>query len=353
MRNDRVNAVTGKPILVKVMSRYPEHILRRQLPDSTPTWSKCEFIFDPEVRRYDWLVVYDDLPAIAGERRTLREEFLACPKAHTMLVTTEPSSIKTYGNAYTAQFGLVLTSQEEWALPHPDRIYSQPALRWFYGVGSNGARPLDQMRSESPCEKKDKVSLVWSEKAQRHTLHNKRFEFMREIRTKLRDLDVFGGSVCPLDDKAEAIDNYKYHIAVENHIALHHWTEKLADSFLGFSLPLYCGCPNVTDYFPADSVITIDIDDVDGTVRKIIEAIRNNEYDKRLSSIKEARRRVLEKYNFFAVISREIESRHPREPLDEPASSILSRYALRKKYPLLRFQQLYEKSRVRILNVLR
>ena len=51
------------------------------------------------------------------------------------------------------------------------------------------------------------------------------------------------------------------HIAVENHIAPHHWTEKLSDSFLGYCLPFYIGCPNAADYFPEQSFIGLDIED--------------------------------------------------------------------------------------------
>ncbi|MEZ6050382.1 MAG: hypothetical protein R3C02_03185 [Planctomycetaceae bacterium] len=45
------------------------------------------------------------------------------------------------------------------------------------------------------------------------------------------------------------VSDYRYHVAVENHIAEHHWTEKLADAFLGATLPFYFGCPNASDYF--------------------------------------------------------------------------------------------------------
>ena len=97
--------------------------------------NNCHFLFDPNERDYDWLVVYNDLPASQQERFSERQEVLACHPNNTLLVTREPASSKTYGRGFTAQFGHVLTSQEPWALPHPHRIYSQPALHWFYGLG--------------------------------------------------------------------------------------------------------------------------------------------------------------------------------------------------------------------------
>ena len=92
-----------------------------------PVWGECAFTFDPDARDYDWLVVYDDLPPVAGERFSDRVEVLACPPGNTLLITTEPSSIKTYGSAYTAQFGHVLTSQE--AAFSPIRGASAPTPR--------------------------------------------------------------------------------------------------------------------------------------------------------------------------------------------------------------------------------
>lgn len=155
-------------------------------------------------------------------------------------------------------------------------------------------------------------------------------------------MDVFGHGVRPMDDKAEALDSYRYHIAIENHLCLHHWTEKLADSFLGMSLPFYYGCPNVTDYFPAESLIPINIHDAEGAARIIKKAIENEEYEKRLPAIREARRLVLERYNLFSAIERIVKERSTvGSPLlaNGAPAYILARHQLRREKPLgmLRF----------------
>jgi hypothetical protein len=109
--------------------------LSTQLPDDSRCWCSCRFLFDPGESGHGWLVVYNDLPHRRCDAGSLREEILACSRRHTLLVITELSSIKSYGRAFATQFGCVRTSQAAWALPHPDRVYSQPALHWFYGVG--------------------------------------------------------------------------------------------------------------------------------------------------------------------------------------------------------------------------
>lgn len=340
------------PIRVKLMTRRPERTWTRQLP-ANRIWGKCQFLFDAGEREYDWLVVYDDLPGSGGERFTRREERLACPRRHTILVTTEPATIKAYGSAYISQFGIVLTTQDRWALPHPGRIFSQTGMQWYYGVGAEHVISYEQMAAAPVPEKHKTVSVVWSGKKEWYTLHWKRHRFMQAIRKSISGLDIYGRGHRPLDDKAAALDDYRYHISIENYIGPHHWTEKLSDPLLGYALPFYCGCPNVTDYFPAESVIPIDIDDVDGALDTIKQAIENNAYEKRLPAIVEARRRILEEYNFFAVIAREIEKRHHPFTPSETEGALLSRHALRKNHPVRQIRQGYEKIRNRIVHLLR
>jgi hypothetical protein len=331
-------------IRVKFLAKTDTRKLKRQLPHNETIWGQCIFSFDHDLQDYDWLVVYDDLPPLHGERFSLRSEKLACPRQNTLLVTTEPATIKIYGSAYTSQFGCVLTSQPYRTLPHNDRIYSQSGLQWFYGIGKEHDLSYDCLVAMKPNKTKT-IATVCSDKKQKRTLHNQRYRFTQAIKSKMPELDVFGHGVRDMDDKAVALDAYRYHIAIENYRGEHHWTEKLSDSFLGFALPFYYGCTNVEDYFPAESFISIDIFDVEKSYRIITDAIKNNEYEKRLAYIMEARRTVLEEYNLFALLAKEIEKRY--NPVSESSRApgiLFSRRALRKKYPLLGIKSFCQKT---------
>jgi len=331
-------------IRVKFCTDNPRLWLR-QFPDENPVWGECEFIFDRSSRDYDWYVVYNDFPG------AFQEETLACPCQQTLLVTTEPPSIKSYGKDFTRQFGAVLTSQPEWSLPHQDRIFSQPALHWFYGWGSGVMRSYDEIAACHPV-KSQVISTVCSSKKQRHTLHNRRYRFTQYQQGHLEEIDVFGHGVRSMDDKAEALDAYHYHLAIENYQGCHHWTEKLADAFLGECLPFYFGCPNIADYFPEESFILIDLFDPGGSCEVIQRAMRDNEYSKRLRFIIEAKQRVLKEYNLFAVLNREISARQA-SGLDSGQSEVLfSRRSLRKKNPQVAVNDFIEKNRVRFFSLL-
>lgn len=340
-------------IRVKVLSPLPPRYFLHQLPAGVPELDNCRFIFDPAETHYDWLVVYEDVPPQASMARDSARENLACPLVHTLLVTSEPSSIKHYGNVFTRQFGCVLTSQPSWALPHPDRIYSQPALAWMYGVGEKHVRSFDDMIANPPDSKTRDLSMVFSPKRQRHTLHYRRNTFMQAMMDALPDMDVYGRGARPLDDddKAGSLDSYRYHIAIENHRGMHHWTEKLADAFLGLTLPFYYGCPNAVDYFPADSFVPIDISDPAGTRRIIEDTIAGNVYEERLPAIIEARRRVLYEYNLFAVLAREIGRRHSASRSTEAGRCMYSRHALRRLSTLNGLRDLYGKARARVMHM--
>lgn len=309
-----MSAQANSEIKIKFLSKYkPGHDGEgwlKMFPSNTPRWGNCYFIFDRHCRDYDWLVVYDDLPSVAGERHPLWEEALACNPRHTLLITTEPSSIKVYGKAYLKQYQWVLSSQESWALGHhPGQIFEQPALIWFY-ADTPPRCDYDTILSHVPTAKTLDVSTVCSSKRQGNTLHRTRYDFTQALKALLPQLDIYGHGVRPLVDKADALDDYRYHLAIENFSGPHHWTEKLSDAFLGGCLPFYYGCTNLNDYFPADSFVLIDINDPEKTAKLLQQAIQENWYEKRLPAILQSRRLVLEKYGTIATITRLVNKRH-------------------------------------------
>jgi hypothetical protein len=320
----------------------------RQFPGREPIWGNCRFIFDPDAQDYDWLVVYGDLRVLRKGRIVDEKIKLRCPPEHTLLITPEPSSITTYGSDFLRQFGYVLTGQEDWAIRHPGKIHSQPGLRWFYGAAMEGEHlDFDFISAHPPEQKTRNISTVCTAKAQKHTLHYHRVKFVERLCAALPELDRYGREIREVNDKAETLDDYRYHIAIENHVCDHWWTEKLADPFLGMALPFYYGAPNASDYFPDDSFIPIDIFDFDAALSIIRTAIENNEYEKRLPAIRKARSLVLEKYNTFAVLADIINQRHSCEATADPDRYIASRRRLRRN-PVIAIRAGMEKSAMRI-----
>lgn len=322
-------------------------------PDTPRRWGDCEFIFNRDERDYDWLVVWDDLPSVAGERHTRWEEPLACPRAHTLLVTTEPSTIKVYGSRFLRQFGHVLTSQEPWAVGrHPGAIYQQTGYVWFY-ANTMPRLAYDYVRDHVPLAKTGEISAVCSTKQQRHTLHRRRYDFVMGLKQRVPELELFGRGIRFVEDKADALDPFKYHVAIENFHGPHHWTEKLADPFLGGCMPVYYGCPNAEDYFPAESLLRIDLADVELAAETIRRAIRDRLYERNLTAILESRRRVVEEYAPAATVAKVVKDRHRPGLLAEPGATILSRHLLRQRHWTVGLTQGIEKLGVSLRHRLR
>ncbi len=321
----------------------------RQLPGNKQQLGKCRFIFDSYAEKYDWLVVYHDLPR---DLKSASIEKLQCPREKTILITGEPSSITVYGSYFLSQFGFIITSQEPWVIKHPNAIFTQPGLIWYYGAPRKRDKKkllsYDDIQQIAPITKTRTISTVCSIRQGRLTLHYKRYNFTNKLKDRIPELDIYGHGVKTMNDKAEALDAYQYHIVIENHVYRHHLTEKLPDAFLGYTLPFYHGCPNATDYFPRESFIPIDINDFDRTVETIRGTIANDEYNDRLPYIIEARRRVLEEYNLFTVLEREITKREGNIRTSYPGGVIMDRQTLKWRKPFRGLQREFEKIFIKI-----
>jgi hypothetical protein len=102
-------------------------------------------------------------------------------------------------------------------------------------------------------------------------------------------------------------------------------------------VPIYYGCPNVSDYFPEESVIPIDIHDFDGAV-SISGSPDLRELPAAPPGLLEARRRVMEHYTFPALISNLIAGFHDRQPAPALAGQqptpLYGRRQMRIRHPL-------------------
>lgn len=331
-----------KMVRVKLTNRgslaNEENCFKKQSPSNEGKWGSCIFTFNPLEENYDWLVIIDDVAKLVPNRI----EVLKCPKENTILVTTEPSSISRYGRGFAKQFHYLITNQDANVLPHLNALRSQTGNIWMYG------EDYDTMKKIAPMKKTKKISTICSNKQQGHTAHQRRYLFTQIMEKEIASLERFGRGFQWIDKKSEALDDYEFHVAIENHIGDHVWTEKLADAFLGYTVPIYAGCPNVYDYFPRDSVIQIDITDVEGSIKKIKEVISTEgEYEKRFDAVVEARRRVLEEYNLLALINKIVENAEVAR--FRPNQKIYSRRLMRVRY----LPDLFRYFGFRILNFLK
>ncbi|MBN8535001.1 MAG: hypothetical protein J0L51_13045 [Rhizobiales bacterium] len=285
---------------IAIMTAHARFPWLRQIAGGSDAIGPWRFTIDQMEADCAFLVVYDD-PASAFET--------AVPRERRMLITSEPPGIKPYRAEYLAQFGTVygpVGDGKNW-------IRTQAALPWFYGVGfePNGLvanESLDSLMAMEPPAKEATISVVLSRKSQLPK-HKARLAFVEAAKERLGErFQIFGRGFRDIRDKAEAIRPYAYHLVLENNDIGHFWTEKTADAYLGWALPIFSGCSNLGDYFPTDSFIPLDISRTDAALGALECILNEAPYSSRLQAIREARMRLLEQYNLFPVLAARAES---------------------------------------------
>ena len=246
----------------------------------------------------DWLVVFDDIAHPIATH---------LPLSRRILFVTEPPGQKRYRARAANQFGILVSPyriegfQGKW-------IASQPAINWFYGVTFANGTPASRFglkhlkAMQVPKNKAPRISVVCSTK-RRLPGQRARLELVtRLIEAFPRQIDVFGRGFKEIGDKAEVIDPYRYHLVLENNDCPHFWTEKLADAYLGYCLPIFCGCANVGEYFPAHSLVRLpNVSDHDSAVEIIGDLLRQDPWAERLATIRLARNSLIEQHNIFPL----------------------------------------------------
>jgi hypothetical protein len=191
----------------------------------------------------------------------------------------------------------VYTTQARlWGKPY---IHSQPALPWHVN------RDYDFLKTCPVPPKERPISWVTSN-LQVLKGHRQRLLFLDRLREKL-DFDLYGRGFASLEDKWDGVAPYSYSLAIENFSNEYYWSEKLADCFLCWTMPIYYGCTCIHTYFPPEAMICINIHDPDSAVEQIKQALAVNLCKRNREAIAYARELVLERYQFFPFVTRELQ----------------------------------------------
>tara|TARA_X000000368_G_scaffold410006_1_gene392839 strand:+ start:484 stop:1371 length:888 start_codon:yes stop_codon:yes gene_type:complete len=105
----------------------------------------------------------------------------------------------------------------------------------------------------------------------------------------------------PDKSKYVGLKDYKYSLCIENSCYDNYFTEKITDCLLSWTIPIYFGCTNISNYFPKDSYIWLDINDPN-SIDKLNEIIQKPISEKNVKAMQEARNLILEKYNIWELV---------------------------------------------------
>ena len=183
-------------------------------------------------------------------------------------------------------------------------IKHHPALYFCFGN-----MPFDTLCKMPKVEKTKEISCIASFDKKAFYGHLDRMKFVIALKkSKIgKRIDFFGNKTeFELKEKKDGILPYKYTIAIENNAQDDYVSEKIMDSYLGYSIPIYFGANNVEKYFPKDSFIKIDIYQLQDSINMIEKILDSNFYEEHFDALLEARNRVLYDYSMLYSLSKNI-----------------------------------------------
>jgi len=292
-------------IKVRISAGSTEHsnLLLRHTPQLSGIWNDIHFYVNQDIDECDWWVVLHG-------NGLKEEESTFCDPNKIVLVSMEPPSWG-YPVKFYNQFSHIVSCDRR---VDSRKLIKKNGITWWIGLKVNFGKThtflpdydysYDSLSNMSIPNKSNRISIITS-KNKSFPGHRKRLEFIDKLsRHSISEhIDFFGAPHNAIDDKAEALVPYKYHICLENSRCNDYWTEKLADPLLTFTLPIYWGCPNAYDYLPFGSFVPIDIEDFDNSVSIIRSLIKNDTYSTSLSVLTKARELILNKFNIFNLLA--------------------------------------------------
>ena len=114
-----------------------------------------------------------------------------------------------------------------------------------------------------------------------------------------RDGDYFND----INGKDYIFNTSQYSIVIENSRHRNYFTEKLIDSFMSLTIPIYWGCPNINDYFDGSGIITFN--NIDELYTKI-SMLTPELYYSKLPVIEKNYKQALKFEDFFDRVNNEI-----------------------------------------------
>lgn len=270
-------------MLVRIMKAWDRPNLLRQTPQGLGVWGGVTFTTAPAAV-WDYVIVLNGVSEVTT---------VTCPPTHIWSIIQEPPTERSKLWHINPDYSFRMFTTDPTLAGGP-YLQSQPALSWHV------KQTYDFLLSCPHPEKT--LGIPWiTSNLQGLKGHRLRMRFLAHIQGKLT-FDLWGRGFTPLNDKWDGWAPYAYSLAIENYSNPFYWSEKLADCYLAWCMPIYYGCTRITDYFPAESMIQIDIQQPDAALAKIKEAIASNAWQRNLEAIAHARELVLKRYQLFPFI---------------------------------------------------
>ena len=208
-------------------------------------------------------------------------------KIFTIFLQTEPRTLQTWKISYVEKnnmaFDLILAHDEKLLdLPNCKFFRSQRKYYWVrpainsniknmfhHNIPANAVSP----NFKEECDYSKKKFLITMICGHKQTGPGNKLRIacwsrQNEIQIPsrfykshtMKDTPVFPDNINTqyANDKTEMFVDAMFHVAIENSAHKNYFTEKIHDCFMTHTIPIYWGCPNISDYYNPDGIIVFE-----------------------------------------------------------------------------------------------
>lgn len=260
--------------------------LLKQTPGGRGIWGEVEFTID-RVDSCDFLLIADQ-PSADIE--------VTVPPCNVWSFTIEPPN-EYFRRLHSVERNIARCYTSDPTVTGGDVVQTFVPINWHIG------KSFDELAA-APCPDKPRRTCFVTSDSTHFQGHKDRVIFLNTLAGVI-PFHLFGRGYADFTCKWDVLAPYKNAIVVENFSNSLYWSEKLADAFLGYCLPIYFGCNRIAEYFPRDSFLEIDIHS-DRVFEELAALNLDRLWQERHEAIRQARSRVLHEYNFFSFFAHQI-----------------------------------------------
>lgn len=266
---------------------------RKWFENIIPSYPDIEFHendFD-ESKEWDVVAVYEDL---------VHE--VKVKTKNIVLISGEPPLAYYTPKKYLKQFDAVITGNS--MIHHPNVIHWQQSLPTHIGRSWSQKKNLLDYNDLLNLKKPEDLKVISLMASNYNKLpgHRKRIKMVDSVIKAKLPVDIFGKGRKFVDDKKDAILPYMFHICIENAAIDDYWTEKIADSIICNTVPIYYGCKNIEKYFDSRCMFIVhDEQELIDTIRKVIDDPINI-YREKKQYLQKERKKIFSIYNIVRTL---------------------------------------------------
>jgi len=206
-----------------------------------------------------------------------QDSFQKNPNTRNIYIQLEPDAIRPVQNEIIAR-----AKEYDYIITFNEHILKECSNAYKYLFGMTRITPEDEKNIDI-YKKKFNITFITNDKLMtvghhfRHTIFYNQKKIVSipksfYISTDSKNLpNIDNNPRLPAEAtrKIELFENSQFSLVMENSKQTHYFTEKICDCLITKTIPVYYGCPNISEYFDTTGWVIIDNESMDDLIIKL------------------------------------------------------------------------------------